>query len=389
MSIHCHHFVSGNCRSCSLIELPYPLQSSIKQQACEKALVAVVEPESWLPLVKSAQTAFRNKAKMVVSGSDQQPILGLVNARGEAVDLSDCLLYPMALQVAFEPIRAFIRQCQLMPYDVKVRTGELKFVLVTLSEQTDELMVRFVLRSKSMLNALQQALPSLQAALPSLRVVSVNIQPVAMAIMEGEEEIVLTPESRLTMWLNDLPLLIQPKSFFQTNDVVAAALYRQALSWISDIQPNSLWDLFCGVGGFALHAAQVMTGQVTGIEVSAQAIASATESAQRLGLSQVSFRALSASDFALEQSQLPQAVIINPPRRGIGSELCRFLNEGEGIEWLIYSSCNPESLAKDLALMPAFKSVKAQVFDMFPHTHHAEVLVLLRRSESRYDMGNL
>jgi len=377
--IDCHYYRDGRCRSCQLIEQSYALQCIIKQQACENALVGVVSSENWLPLVQSAESGFRNKAKMVVSGHWQQPVLGLINPQGDSVDLSDCLLYPIALQAAFEPIRHWITHLKLMPYDVQQRSGELKFVLVTLSEQTGELMVRFVLRSKAMLNALQQALPSLQAALPSLRVMSVNIQPVAMAIVEGEEEIVLTSESHLTMWLNGLPLLIQPKSFFQTNDAVAAALYRQAQFWINDIQPTSLWDLFCGVGGFALHAAQVMKGQVTGIEVSAEAIASATESAYQLGLSQVSFRALSASDFALGQSQLPQAVIINPPRRGIGSELCRFLNEGEGIEWLIYSSCNPDSLAKDLALMPAFKPVNAQVFDMFAHTHHAEVLVLLRR----------
>ena len=389
MSVDCHHFISGSCRSCSLIEQAYLQQCISKQSACEQALAAVVPSDLWLPIVASPEVAFRNKAKMVVSGHWQQPILGLVNAQGKAVDLSDCQLYPVALQPAFQVIRHWITHLQLMPYDVKARSGELKFVLLTLSEQTGDLMLRFVLRSKAMLGEMRAALSQLQTALPKLRVVSVNIQPIAMAIMEGEEEILLTETSNLTMWLNDLPLFIQPKSFFQTNDVVAAALYRQAQSWISDIQPISLWDLFCGVGGFALHAAQVMTGQVTGIEVSSQAIASATESAHQLGLSQVSFRALSASDFALGQTQLPQAVIVNPPRRGIGSELCLFLNEGGGIEWLIYSSCNPESLAKDLALMPAFKAVKAQVFDMFPHTHHAEVLVLLRRSESRYDMGNL
>ncbi len=379
MSVDCHHFSSGCCRSCSLIELDYEQQCAHKQMACEQALADVIEKIAWQALLKSEQKAFRNKAKMVVSGHWQQPIFGLVNARGEAVDLSDCLLYPMALQVAFKPIRAFITQCQLMPYDVQQRTGELKFILLTISAQTGELMLRFVLRSKKMLPIIQDTLPKLQASLPMLSVVSVNIQPVEMAIMEGEEEIVLTPESQLTMWLNGLPLFIQPKSFFQTNDAVAAALYRQARNWIKTIQPASLWDLFCGVGGFALHAAQVMTGQVTGIEVSTQAIVSATASAQRLGLTQVAFRALSADDFALGQTQLPQAVIVNPPRRGIGSELCLFLNEATEIEWLIYSSCNPESLAKDLALMPAFKAVKAQVFDMFPHTHHAEVLVLLKR----------
>lgn len=389
MSVDCHHFVLGSCRSCPLIEQAYLQQCISKQSACEQALATVVPSNVWLPIVASPEVSFRNKAKMVVSGHWQQPVLGLINAQGKAVDLSDCRLYPAALQPAFQVIRHWITHLQLMPYDVKARSGELKFVLLTLSEQTGDLMLRFVLRSKAMLGEMRVALSQLQTALPKLRVVSVNIQPIAMAIMEGEEEILLTEASNLTMWLNDLPLFIQPKSFFQTNDVVAAALYRQAQSWISDIQPISLWDLFCGVGGFALHAAQVMTGQVTGIEVSSQAIASATESAHQLGLSQVSFRALSASDFALGQTQLPQAVIVNPPRRGIGSELCLFLNEGGGIEWLIYSSCNPESLAKDLALMPAFKAVKAQVFDMFPHTHHAEVLVLLRRSESRYDMGNL
>jgi 23S rRNA (uracil747-C5)-methyltransferase len=382
MSIHCHHFISGNCRSCQLIAQPYTLQCSNKQQACENALVDVVSPECWLPLVKSAESAFRNKAKMVVSGTWQHPILGIVNQQGQATDLTDCLLYPTALQAAFTPILAWITQMQLMPYDVQQRTGELKFILLTISAQMGELMLRFVLRSKKMLPIIQDTLPKLQASLPALSVVSVNIQPVAMAIMEGDEEIVLTPESQLRMWLNGLPLFIQPKSFFQTNDAVAAALYRQAQNWIKTIQPASLWDLFCGVGGFALHAAQVMNGQVTGIEVSAQAIVSATASAQRLELKQVAFRALSADDFALGQSVLPQAVIVNPPRRGIGADLCQFLNAATEIEWLIYSSCNPDSLAKDLRHMPHFKVLQAQVFDMFPHTHHAEVLVLLKHVNS-------
>lgn len=378
MSIHCHHFESGQCRSCVHITQDYGQQCFDKQHVCQQALAACDDLQ-WLPIVTSPTVAFRNKAKMVVSGHWQAPVLGLVSPSGIAVDLTDCLLYPTALHAAFEPIRAWITQLQLMPYDVQHRTGELKFVLLTISEQTGELMLRFVLRSKKMLADMQTALPNLQRALPNLTVVSVNIQPIAMAIMEGEEEILLTDTTYLTIWLNDLPLLIQPRSFFQTNDVVAAALYRQAQAWIGDIQPESLWDLFCGVGGFALHAAQVMTGQVTGIEISAQAIASATESAKRLGLEQVQFRALSADDFAFGQTDLPQAVIINPPRRGIGADLCRFLNDSVAIEWLVYSSCNPKSLADDLSKMPAFHAVKAQVFDMFPHTHHAEVLVLLQR----------
>jgi 23S rRNA (uracil747-C5)-methyltransferase len=220
----------------------------------------------------------------------------------------------------------------------------------------------------------------LQNSLTTLAVVSVNIQPIAMAIVEGKEEIILTSQTRLMMLINELSLFIQPQSFFQTNDAVAAALYRQAQDWIYEIQPSALWDLFCGVGGFALHAAQVMRGAVTGIELSEQAIASAQASAQLLiKTNNIEFRAVSSDDFAFVQTDVPECVIVNPPRRGIGAALCAFLNDANDIQWIIYSSCNPKSLTQDLSRLTLFTPIKARVFDMFPHTHHAEVLVLLKR----------
>ena len=121
-------------------------------------------------------------------------------------------------------------------------------------------------------------------ALPQLQVVSVNIQPLPAAIVEGEQELLLTEQKVLTHWLNGLPLYCHPRSFFQTNSQVAARLYAQVQAWVAESQPKNLWDLFCGVGGFALHAAQVMQGKVTGIEINADAIDSAQRSAHHLGL---------------------------------------------------------------------------------------------------------
>ncbi len=375
----CIHFNAKNCTSCQLLVQPYFQQCIDKQLLCEEAL-SCFSTIAWLPLVESKQVGFRNKAKMVVSGHWQNPILGLFNQSGVAVDLTDCLLYPTALQASFSPIRQWISDIQLMPYDILQRTGELKFVLVTLSEQTNTIMIRFVLRSKKMLAVMREALPLLQNSLTTLAVVSVNIQPIAMAIVEGKEEIILTSQTRLMMLINELSLFIQPQSFFQTNDAVAAALYRQAQDWICEIQPNALWDLFCGVGGFALHAAQVMRGAVTGIELSEQAIASAQASAQLLiKTNNIEFRAVSSDDFAFVQTDVPECVIVNPPRRGIGAALCAFLNDANDIQWIIYSSCNPKSLTQDLSRLTLFTPIKARVFDMFPHTHHAEVLVLLKR----------
>jgi 23S rRNA (uracil747-C5)-methyltransferase len=181
------------------------------------------------------------------------------------------------------------------------------------------------------------------------------------------------------MRLNDIPMHLGPRSFFQTNDTVAAALYRQAREWVEEIDPPALWDLFCGVGGFALHCADGRR-QVTGIETSADAIAGARRSASELGLANVEFRALDAADFAFGETRVPPLVIVNPPRRGIGAPLARFL-DGSPARHVIYSSCNAESLARDLAAMPGFRLLRARVLDMFPHTKHYEVLTLLERPD--------
>jgi len=374
--MHCSHFSAGRCRSCSLLEQPYTDQLAAKVAHCRGLLASHADVE-WLPPVASEESGFRNKAKMVVSGSFEQPVLGIVDAQGQGVSLVDCPLYPPALQASFEPLAEFIRMARIAPYDITARHGELKYLLVTLAEHTNELMVRFVLRSQEPLARMRKHLPALLAALPRLRVASVNLQPEHKAVLEGEREILLTEQESLTMRLNGIPLHLRPKSFFQTNSAVAEALYRQGRAWVEELDPASVWDLFCGVGGFALHVADGRR-EVTGIELSAEAIASAELSRDELGLERVSFRALDATDFAVGNPEVPELVIVNPPRRGIGAELCRFL-EQSAVRWVIYSSCNAESLARDLAQMPGLRLRRARLLDMFPHTSHYEVITLLER----------
>ncbi|OYY75194.1 MAG: 23S rRNA (uracil(747)-C(5))-methyltransferase RlmC [Gammaproteobacteria bacterium 28-57-27] len=375
--MECGYFQAGLCRSCTWIERPYAQQIADKQAACQAALPTIASV-LWDAPVLSAEIGFRNKAKMVVGGSVEQPVLGITDARGQAVDLSACALYPSGLRAAFAPLREFISQAGLEPYNVVERRGELKFVLLTHAEHSGELVLRFVLRSRQPLAALQAHLPALYAALPGLAVASVNLQPVHQAILEGEEEIILSARTTLAMSLNGMTLYLRPRSFFQTNTQVAAALYRTAREWVAELAPVSAWDLFCGVGGFALHLAPVVRGQVVGIEVSTEAIASAQQSALELGVSNAQFRALSADAFALGQRAAPELAVVNPPRRGLGTDLCVRL-QASTARWVLYSSCNPQTLAQDLARMPDFVPLRAQLFDMFPHTAHGEVLVLLAR----------
>jgi 23S rRNA (uracil747-C5)-methyltransferase len=113
---------------------------------------------------------------------------------------------------------------------------------------------------------------------------------------------------------------------------------------------------------------------VVGVETSAEAVRSALD-APGAG---ATFVAADATQWALEQTTVPDLVVVNPPRRGIGAELAGWLEES-GVRHVVYSSCNAESLARDLALMPSLRPVQARVLDMFPHTTHYEVIVLLER----------
>lgn len=375
--MECAYYRDNLCRSCAVISTEYAAQLRAKEDAACALLDAYPRCE-WLPAVPSAEAHFRNKAKLVVGGTAANPTLGVVDYRtGKPTDLGACPLYVRPIQAAVPVLRELIIRASLTPYDIPRRRGELKNILVTASA-TGELMVRFVLRSKKLLVPIRRQLGWLAQRLPGVRVVSVNLLREHVALVEGDEEIILSEHATLPMPVNSLSLHLGPQSFFQTNTAVAEAMYAQGTEWVRAVNPSTLWDLYCGVGGFALHAATVMSGTVTGIEVSAAAVASARTSAAELGLENLEFSARDAPQFAAESGTVPDMLVVNPPRRGIGSGLCEWV-QSSGIEHVIYSSCNTKTLAADLERMPAYSPVAARVLDMFPHTHHYEVITLLRR----------
>ena len=383
----CDYFEQGVCRSCALIETPYAQQLADKEARC-KSLLTSVPAQAWLDPVAGGVRGFRNKAKLVVGGAPGSITLGILGPDRRGVDLRECLIQSPEIHAVIPAIARLLEESKLAPYDVPARRGELKFVHVT-SSPAGRLMLRFVVRSAHAADRLAKLKPRLQELVPGIEAASINLLPEHKAVLEGEEERPLIGSS-LTMQLGRIALHLLPRSFFQTNTAVAIALYAQAAEWVAAAGPASLWDLYCGVGGFALHCAPTAGSgsgtngealapgpKVTGVEISEAAIASAERSARDAGLA-AEFIAADATAFALGARETPEMVIMNPPRRGVGPELAGWL-ENSGIERVIYSSCNPESLARDLEAMPGLSVRSARVFDMFPHTNHLEVMVLLER----------
>lgn len=387
--MECHYFDESRCRSCTLMGMPYAAQLAAKQERCRAALAGSATAVSWLEPFAGPESAFRNKAKLVAAGRPGSVTLGILDGDSRGVDLRGCGLYEPGLQALIPRVADLVDELGLEPYDVPARRGELKHVLLTRSP-TGEVMLRFVLRSQRHVALLRSRLRHIQDRLPEVTVVSVNLQPVHQAIVEGPTEIVLSRSDALSVPVNDITLHLRPNSFFQTNTEVAAALYRQAEEWISRAEPAEVLDLYCGVGGFALHAARSGhpgSRRVLGVEVSADAVESARRSAAELrerqpDLGPISFVAGDATGAAISGSlgaTTRGLVVVNPPRRGIGPDLARRL-EGSQVSHLIYSSCNVDSLARDLAALPSFTAREARLFDMFPQTSHHEVAVLLERT---------
>lgn len=371
--MHCGYFDNGVCRSCTLMGTPYEAQIGAKLEHAQKLLAAWPDAV-WLPPMASRREGFRNKAKMVVGGTSDAPTLGILDAAQHGVDLTGCGILAPGLRAAFAPIKAFIARARITPYDIPARRGELKNVLLT--ESADgALMLRFVLRSTEPVGRMQKHLSSLLADLPQLAVVTANILPEHKAVLEGDTEIALSGGETLPMRLGDRVLHLRPASFFQTNTDIAQGLYSQARTWADEVDARSILDLYCGVGGFALHVA-APGRRVHGIELSEAAIQSARLSAAEAGLADVTFAAGDAT--ALVAGDAADTIIVNPPRRGLGDRLCETL-EASGAKTIIYSSCNAVTLARDIAAMPAYAPRFIRLFDMFPQTDHYETMVLLRR----------
>lgn len=378
MSSFCSYFNEKTCQSCRFIEVDYSSQLKVKEGRLLKALEGLDLPTP-LPSVASNAMGFRNKAKMAVTGTVDKPIIGLTGevSLDHGREILDCPVHHPELNKLISLLPNFIGLANLAPYEIKARKGELKGLILYFSEGSGESYLRFVTRSKEPLDRIKKHLPKLQEQYPSLTSVSVNIQPIPHALLEGEEEIFLTEHSYIEHRLDEVKMRLSPKGFVQTNQMMAKKLYRTAAIWTKDFEVNKFAELFCGQGAFSFFIAPFVQESI-GFEINAEAVAEANLTVKKLNLQNMTFKCADASLVGEEVKIFkPDMLLVNPPRRGLGSSVT-FLKE-KPAPYFIYSSCSLESLAKDLKeLHSVYEILKIQIFDMFPHTEHFETLVLLK-----------
>lgn len=373
----CSYFNQGICKSCDLITMDYSAQIKEKEETLKNAFKHFFSP-TLLPTITSKEKNFRNKAKLMVTGTLEEPLIGLFGE--ESLDLgrelTHCPLHLNEINETLPIIKEFIKLSKLIPYQISNRKGELKGIVIFYSDTTKESYLRFIMRSKESIDRIKKHHTYLVQKIPHLKSLSVNIQPIPHQIPEGEEEIFITSNKFIHHNINGVHLSVHPRAFVQTNQDVAGKLYQTAAQWIKESQLQNFLELYCGQGAFSFHVAPFIQRGL-GIEINEEAVKTANQNAILNHTNQLNFKCADATKISYEIKEFsPDIILVNPPRRGLSDSLEILLNQKP--QKIIYSSCNIESLSKDLEKMMLTYSIeRTQIFDMFPNSKHFETLVEL------------
>lgn len=378
--MRCQWYESSHCQSCGLLHLPYAETLKFKTA---KLLELIPECTQHLaPAIGlSKAEASRSKAKLAVyrSSATSKIAFGFYDEKGHAKELEHCPLHRDDLNKVLPLIEKLCESYKIEPYDLLTKKGELKYLILSQSESHDDILLRFTLRSKESLDRLKKMSAEIIAEFPKVKVITANLQPLHQAIIEGDEEIVLSENKVIQHRFGEVNLNLGPRSFFQVTPEIAHKLYAAVATQVKAFNIHSFLDLYCGVGAFSYFAAQ-SAAKVLGVEISEEAIRCAESSRNNNRLKgQIEFRSLDVEKFLLQNPDAFEAILVNPPRRGLSETIIHSLIRSDAT-YLFYSSCNVQTLARDHKLLETdFSLVSAQIFDMFPFTEHFETLMVYRR----------
>jgi 23S rRNA (uracil1939-C5)-methyltransferase len=410
--------LAGRCGGCTLQALAYPAQLRIKQQQIADALqrIGKVANISLLlqPIIGMANPwHYRAKVQFPVSGTSQEPVIGFYAAASHrVVDGDVCAIQPPICDAIRAAVRRHLQKHQIEPYNESTHSGLLRHLVIRLGVNTGEVMVTLVINGESLpgqmelyetlkdtvagasagdtssIGGLQQAQHSVGSRedpkRPSYQLSSfwLNINRAKTNVIQSDDLRLLAGRAWIEEEILGIRYRISPLAFFQVNPSQAARLFAVAVNLAAPQPGETILDLYCGTGSIALQLAQ-QAGQVIGIEINESAIADARANAELNGISNARFLT-GAAETLLPQmaadSLSVDCIVVDPPRKGCEQTLLDTLIQLQPGR-IVYVSCNPATLARDIALLaPAGYTIQTvQPVDLFPWTMHVETVVLITR----------
>ncbi|GAA4503976.1 23S rRNA (uracil(1939)-C(5))-methyltransferase RlmD [Pseudaeromonas paramecii] len=373
-----------SCGGCQLGMLDYPAQLDLKRQRLQASLAKRgIHTEVAPCLGMDVPLAYRNKALYAVRPGSQGAELGFFRKHShDLVACDDCALQPSLVADLLVEVRAWLSACQIPPYDELQHTGVLRYLMLRDGRQSGEWMLVLVTLGEE-LPQVEDLLARL-ARFPALRSVVHNINPARGNRILGFDNRILQGDGVIEDELDGLRFSLSPLAFYQINPEQTRRLYQAALTLCGLTGQETVFDIYCGIGTISLFLAR-QAARVVGVELVPEAIEDARQNAARNGLAaKTEFFAGKAEEVVpalYRQGYRADVVVVDPPRKGCEPAVLQTML-AMAPRTLVYVSCDPDSLARDLAVLLSGGYRLEQVIpvDMFPHTLHVETVARLVRS---------
>ncbi len=391
--------IAKQCGGCQIQELSYEKQLEWKAEKVRSDLIRLghFEEEFVDSIMKpilgmEKPVRYRNKAQYPVGrGRDGHVVTGFyANHSHRIVPIDDCILGNPDNEKVTRIVSDFMEEYEIEPYDEETGSGLIRHILIRYGYKSGEIMVCLIVNGEEIPEEKELA-NRLLAELPTIASVCVNTNTRRDNVILGNGTRVIYGKKTIEDQIGDVKFSISAESFFQVNPYQTEVLYGKALEYAALTGEETVWDLYCGIGSISLFLAR-NAKKVYGIEIVERAVDDAKANAVLNGIDNAEFFAGKAEEVLPEfyrkavladendESIHPEVICVDPPRKGLDSKCIETMLQMKP-DRIVYVSCNPSTLARDLELIcqGGYELREVTPVDQFPNTVHVENVAWLKR----------
>ena len=371
------------CGGCQLQHLSYEGQLKWKQKMVENVMKRLGKIDAPVLSVKGMEEPwhYRNKSQIPFAQNEAgQAVAGFYKTKSHAiVDMERCLIQTGEADMMMADLKGELAALGIRPYDEKSHQGMLRHVVVRKGRATGEVMIVLVTKAKKF-SQKEAAVAKIRELVPNVTSIVQNINGEKTNVIFGDETVTLWGKDTIEDTIGNVRFEISARSFYQVNPLQTEVLYKQALDYAQVEGNERVIDAYCGIGSISLFLAQ-KAGHVMGVEIVPQAIEDAKRNAELNGFTNTYFEAGPAEEVIprwYKEGKEADVLVVDPPRKGCDEALLNTIIEQKP-KRVVYVSCNPATLARDLRILEdgGYKTQEVQPVDMFPHTTHCEAVAWL------------
>lgn len=378
--VTCENF--KKCGGCNLLHMSYQATLDFKRKVVKDCFKRIGHREvEVLPTIGMEEPYFyRNKVQFPVGEINGKITTGFYSERSHnIVPITDCSIQSKIANKLVNNVREFFRDNNISAYDEKSGNGFLRHVVIRSSEKTGEVMLILVTNGEEF-NKKTEFVDFIIKKCSRVKSIVQNINTKNTNVILGEKNIRLYGKDTIKDYIGEFSFNISPNSFFQVNSVQTKVLYDKALEFANLSGNETVFDLYCGIGSISLFLAK-NAKRVYGVEVVAPAVQNAKDNAKENGITNALFycgKAEVAVPKLYDDGIRADVVVVDPPRSGCDKVLVDTMLKMKP-ERIVYVSCNPGTLARDVERLEGYEVKMVQPVDMFPWTYHVETVALLCR----------